>query len=101
LNVNDCPTPRKQEFDSRAEAEAKASISSHKTSPYLCQCGRWHLTMRSTTALVAEKEVVESLAAMNDDNFTALVNLELRGGRTRRARPRCALRRWHTGGAPS
>ena len=38
-----CPTPEKVAYENRRLAKRRAK-QYHGQRPYLCQCGRWHLT---------------------------------------------------------
>lgn len=46
MTYQPCPTPKKRAYDrkSRALIAADGIASRFECTPYLCRCGRWHLT---------------------------------------------------------
>jgi hypothetical protein len=44
--IKPCPTPDKHAYRTRGEALAGFRVGSQtgKHHPYLCRCGRWHMT---------------------------------------------------------
>ncbi len=82
MNVSDCPTPDKAKFDTRGEAAARSVVSQKLLHPYLCQCGKWHLTMRRVVADHVDEDLAEQLSTLPDADFARHVADELRGKAT-------------------
>lgn len=82
MDLIDCPTPDKKKFATRQAAEAWGSIAGIRLTPYQCQCGMLHLTMRPGPALTATDQQIEKLTSMTDEDFAHLVQNELRGKST-------------------
>lgn len=101
--VRPCPTPRKAGFPSRPAAVVGAGSEDAGLSPYLCPCGRWHLT--KTPKKVFDRAALRPgagdellLADADDHYFTAVVERDLRDNSTLEEalslRHRAHRRRW-------
>lgn len=81
MNAYVCPHPLKRRFTTKDKAFAAAVTSGViGLRPYACQCGRWHLTKK--IAVAAQAETVETLLAAPEQEFLALVRVELVGKAT-------------------
>ncbi|MFG2676944.1 hypothetical protein [Streptomyces sp. NPDC048445] len=73
-----CPTPKKRSYLSKKAAFAGAATSGVALNPYLCQCGNWHLTMRTTVTEQYDEVEVQRILSLPVDDFVRLAFDETR-----------------------